>query len=1089
MSDDAVRSKAVFFLVFLLLLVLFSAVARAQPAFQVKDLNTTRSDGISSQYGLFTVPDGFVTLGGIAFLAASDGIHGTELWRTDGTEAGTRLVADVCPGSCASLPRDLAAVGGEIFFVADDGMHGRELWKSDGTAAGTVLVRDLIPDTDFFSSIGSVSGLDGLALFSVSAYGSRNELWRSDGTAAGTFLLAEFVVRPNTWLSIQPLARLGGKLFFAAEDSAHGEEYWITDGTAAGTVLLKDIAPGTAGSVPGNPRMVVASGKAFFVAGGAEGFELWVSDGTEPGTRLVKDIAPGSQYANVRDLTAVGGGIFFFASDDGFAPDLWRSDGTAGGTQPVLQVSPYAEWLTASGSRLFFFAQCEVWTSDGTPAGTVLVKDLRLPPAPFCERSLPLVGNGSGGLLFGASDGVHGREPWESDGTPAGTSPILDLNPGALPSLEYSQGLFLGGRWYFRAAPGVAAGTQLWTTDGTAAGTRMLQINHQQSGLAVDLQGKLNGGPRTFFGLNGTLLFAGNDGAAGTELWRSDGTAAGTSQVLDLWPGEYSSLPGEFTGVGDTVYFRSGVGTRIEKLWRTDGTAAGTRELYAPIHAPDGPLPNSPKDLTQLGDGLAFLGVWWIDYIDQLMKTNGTPEGTGPVEPEPGTGAYPIYATSIVGVKDFVFLQADETLWWSNGTSPGTLPLGDILSFRTELKNVSTVRNRVLYFAGSTPEAGEELWRSDGTVAGTYLLAETIPGPGSRRLGPFASTESAVFFAAGGNELWKNDAAGTSLVRALPSTDPPLGFRSLTAVGNKVYFSYDDGAHGRELWVSDGTGAGTRMVEDILPGPGSSTPRDFHLEGNVLVFSASDGVHGVEPWRSNGTAVGTRMLQDLAPGSLSSSPTEFTAAGSNVYFAANDGTTGFELWALPGPALLSTFADVPASLWSWRYVEALAASGLTGGCGQDNYCPDLLLKRAEAAVFLVKASHGSGFVPPPATGTVFNDAPVSYWASPWIEQLAADGVTAGCGNGNFCPEISLSRAEAAVFLLRARYGSGFVPPPATGTVFSDVPASFWAARWIERLAAEGVTTGCGGGNYCPDRAVNRAEMAVFLTRMFNLPLP
>ena len=96
------------------------------------------------------------------------------------------------------------------------------------------------------------------------------------------------------------------------------------------------------------------------------------------------------------------------------------------------------------------------------------------------------------------------------------------------------------------------------------------------------------------------------------------------------------------------------------------------------------------------------------------------------------------------------------------------------------------------------------------------------------------------------------------------------------------------------------------------------------------------------------------MIQDIAPGALPSSPAEFTASGPNVYFVANDGTTGFELWALPRTALLSTFADVPASHGSWSFVEALAASGLTGGCGQDNYCPDLLLKRAESAVFLVK---------------------------------------------------------------------------------------------------------------------------------------
>jgi ELWxxDGT repeat protein len=407
-----------------------------------------------------------------------------------------------------------------------------------------------------------------------------------------------------------------------------------------------------------------------------------------------------------------------------------------------------------------------------------------------------------------------------------------------------------------------------------------------------------------------------------------------------------------------------------------------------------------------------------------------------------------------------------------------------------DLAHSSSVRDGVLFFPGTTPETGEELWQSDGTLPGTHLVAEIVPGPGSKRLGPFATAGPTVFFVAGGNELWKNDAGGTSLVRALPG-DPAPGILSLTVFQGKVYFAYDDGVNGRELWVSDGTEAGTRIFKDVLPGPGSSNPGHFHVEGNVLLFSAADGIHGLEPWRSDGTALGTRMLQDIAPGDLPSSPTEFTASGPYVYFAANDGTTGFELWALPRQALLATFADVPTDHWAWRYVEAIAAAGFTQGCGAGSYCPDRKTTRAEAAALLVRALHGSNFVPPPATGIRFQDVPAGFWAASAIEQIAADGLTAGCNASPplYCPDAPLTRAEIAIFLLRSRHGSSYQPPPVMATRFSDVPADFWAAPWIEQLAVEGLTIGCAPGLYCPSAQVGRDEMAVFLARTFGLTLP
>jgi hypothetical protein len=121
------------------------------------------------------------------------------------------------------------------------------------------------------------------------------------------------------------------------------------------------------------------------------------------------------------------------------------------------------------------------------------------------------------------------------------------------------------------------------------------------------------------------------------------------------------------------------------------------------------------------------------------------------------------------------------------------------------------------------------------------------------------------------------------------------------------------------------------------------------------------------------------------------------------------------------------------------------------------------------------------------TGTKFGDVPLGHWAGSWIEQLALEGITAGCGGGNYCPSSPVSRDQMAVFLLRAKHGSSYVPPAATG-VFQDVPTSYWAAAWIEQLALEGITSGCSvtPKNYCPTSPVLRDQMAVFLVRAFNL---
>ena len=184
-------------------------------------------------------------------------------------------------------------------------------------------------------------------------------------------------------------------------------------------------------------------------------------------------------------------------------------------------------------------------------------------------------------------------------------------------------------------------------------------------------------------------------------------------------------------------------------------------------------------------------------------------------------------------------------------------------------------------------------------------------------------------------------------------------------------------------------------------------------------------------------------------------------------------------------AWFADFLDVAQSHPFHAYVESLLRASVTAGCGSGNYCPATSVTRAQMAVFLLRAEHGPAYAPPPATGTVFGDVPSDAFAAAWIEALAAEGITGGCGGGNYCPTSPVRRDQMAVFLLKAEHGSSYVPP-ACANLFPDVACPSPFADWIERLAAESITGGCGGGDYCPASPVTRGQMAVFITKTFNL---
>ena len=194
-------------------------------------------------------------------------------------------------------------------------------------------------------------------------------------------------------------------------------------------------------------------------------------------------------------------------------------------------------------------------------------------------------------------------------------------------------------------------------------------------------------------------------------------------------------------------------------------------------------------------------------------------------------------------------------------------------------------------------------------------------------------------------------------------------------------------------------------------------------------------------------------------------------------------------WPAYTPPASATFGDVPMTVGHWSWVERLVNATITAGCGNGNYCPFSEVVRAQMAIFLLRGKHCGSSYTPPAVGasTGFNDVPLDATYAPWVKQLAAESVTAGCGNGNFCPLTVVNCAQMAIFLLRAKHGATYSPPVLGSDIFEDVPLDATYGPWVRQLAAEGITAGCGNNNFCPLQNVNRAQMATFLVRAFGLP--
>ncbi len=825
-------------------------------------------------------PSNLADVGGVTYFQADDGIHGAELWRSDGTAAGTYLARDIDPGSWGSKPGELVNVDGTLYFAATTHDLGTELWKSDGTTEGTVPVADIVPGVAG-SSPRNLTAVGNVLFFEAGDASNDWELWRSDGSAAGTYRVKDL----NTNGSSFPghFTNVNGVLFFEASDGFFGRDLWKSDGTAAGTVVV-----GNASNYKNQRPLFLTNvdGTLYFTAYSNDSTRrLWTSDGTSAGTHSISayayptnltnfagalyfgiastlyransptdiqqiaELNPGIGSSAFASLTPVGNQLFFAGATTADGKELWVTDGTTPGTHMVADLVPGPDGvlpnnLAAVGDTLYFtisdsyesLGGSELWKSDGTALGTVRVKDIWPGPDGAGPNNLTNVG---GTLFFSALDVASGRELWTSDGTELGTAQVLDINQQ--PSADSSpQSFTAAGAITYFVATSLEFGAELWKTDGTTAGTVMVK----------DIRpGRDSSGAARLTAVDGTLFFFANDGS-GYALWRSDGTDEGTQPVPYDWTSAFDPTTALVNANG-TLYF----GLRDEnadyRLWTSDGTATGTHVVAGT--QPLVPWTNSQttwaNHLVNIGSDLYYVAVNANDNLRQELWKYDIVSATEQKLADLSEVQTQYAEYNLVNVSGTLFFSVRSAsgaynLWKTDGTPEGTQALSDIAMWQGATP--ANVNGR-LFFAASDADSGVELWTSDGTPEGTVRVDDLVPGSGSVYPGGLTAVGDTLFFVSreppgSGSPLWKSNgtAAGTMRVNA-----PDIyNMTGLTNVSGALYFLAQRSGALDELWTSDGTSAGTGQVGTVQPTSSSSLA---NVNG-MLFFAGNDGVHGAEPF-------------------------------------------------------------------------------------------------------------------------------------------------------------------------------------------------------------------------------------------------
>jgi ELWxxDGT repeat protein len=432
----------------------------------------------------------------------------------------------------------------------------------------------------------------GVALGSIGVLADKNgALWSTDGTPGNTSIYTTKVLIDSPARQIM----WNNKIYFNGISATYGKELWVTDGTDLGTSLVKDINTGSASSSPEN-FIVFNNALYFFATTAANGTELWKTDGSNAGTVLLKDINPGTvgSYDSTYTSFFISNNILYFDANDGtHGTELWKTDGTGTGTVMVQDINPGAassncENFATLGTNMLFAATdvahgTELWKTNGL-GGAFLVEDI----ASGADSSSPsqlIMFNGK--VIFTAVSSFFGfpiEHLYSTDGTASGTIVLKDFALGVAAFLSNS--VFINNKMYFAVIDFFSGGGALWSSDGTQTGTQLFDnINNSVPLILPDFQSLINGSTDVHTKLfNGKIFFVADDSIHGQELWITDGvdsTSAHTHMVKDIAPGAASSITGDSATsswfyTANSFYFPANDGTTGNELYVSDGTEANT---------------------------------------------------------------------------------------------------------------------------------------------------------------------------------------------------------------------------------------------------------------------------------------------------------------------------------------------------------------------------------------------------------------------------------------------------------------------------------------------------------------------------------
>lgn len=882
----------------------------------VKDINHSTNSNPSNNLRGFR--NTFAVLKKCVYYAANDGIHGMELWRSDGTAAGTYMVKDINDHDTASsYPSYITQFKDKIYFRAYNPATGYEMYQSDGTANGTLLFKDV--------DSGAGSGYPGQftivesKLFFAAAYGT--QLWKTDGTAAGTALVED--LGNNYWYvsGMTELTAVNNLLFFSVDFvdnglafETHDRELWRSDGTLEGTFWLKN----TYGTDPAN--FTSFNNHLFFTEYNyyvnRYGKTLWVSDGTDDGTSQVSNpdnVIVNSYFghyyynnqAQTIPLLVANDCLYFVGSTAKTGTELYKYNVNKG-IKLVRDITPGAagsdfstESLRSLNNNIYFslpdsdYKNFSFWKSGGYEGNTRSIKSLPGNINPYSYYA-------TDSLLYFSLNYSNNNEPWTSDGTASGTKILKDINPAAGSGSGYFTAA--NNNNVFFSAYSDEIGQELWMTKGTTASTKLVKdmnttaitgsavSRYSFSGMALD---------------SNTLIFSAYTTQYGSELWKTDGTDAGTVLVADVNPGEHSSNPYLYEVKNGKSYFTAYDEPKdSDAIYVTDGTATGTKKIaigkgyIRNIRAADNGNIFYATGEYEYSDNYTYYSLWKTDSTGVSLRlswnidpdfnitnntcfftqfgylyhsgepyiSDGTVHGThilvdmNTAFNSPGPGSYTPF-------KDKTLFRTSLGLYKSDGNKRSTLQLSSVIPQLYYADTFPTFQGKIYFVGYDTTYRNYGLYSTNGTVAGTVVVNYGLsysPNNPSR----FAVGDSVLYFNTNNSQLWKVTGTKPATASQIKNIDKNTTYpyiTNLSATGNTAYFLY-----GGELWKSNGTPGGTKKIDNTVLF-GLAYTDNLTAVGNKLFFTGGNLTYGDELYVINNAADKSSIVNNAVAKALTKS--------------------------------------------------------------------------------------------------------------------------------------------------------------------------------------------------------------------------